>query len=67
MRRQIARAAEHFFVVSGIGAFATLLFTLKFAWSMSSMYTGAAVTGALSLLAVASACIFKLANRGSDH
>ena len=66
MRRQIARAAEQLTIASAVGSFATLLCTLRFAWSVSSMYAGAVVTGVLALLAVVGACVGRLAKHASE-
>lgn len=66
MRRQIARAAEQLTIVSAVGAFATLMLTLRFAWSASSTYVGAVVTGALWLLAVVGACVGGVAKQASE-
>lgn len=40
MRNRVARAGERIVVVCGTGAFAALLFALKFAWSTTSLYVG---------------------------
>ena len=66
MRRQIARAAEQLTIASAVGSFATLLCALKFAWSGSSMYAGAVVTGVLALLAIVGACVGKVAKQASE-
>jgi len=66
MRRQIARAAEKLTIASAVGAFAMLLFTLRFAWSISSMHAGAVMTGVLALLAVVGASVGRVAKQASE-
>lgn len=66
MRRQIARAAEKSTIASAVGAIATLLFTLRFAWSVSSMYAGAVVTAVLGLLTIVGACVGTVAKQASE-
>ena len=66
MGRQIARVAEQLTIASAVAAFAMLLFTLRFAWSISSMYAGAVVTGVLGLLAVVGACVGRAVKQASE-
>lgn len=67
MRRQIARAAERLTIASAVAAFATLLFTLRFTWSTSSMYAGFVVTGVLGLLAVFGALVSRATKQASER
>jgi len=65
MKSQVATVGERIVVACSIGAFATLLFTLKFAWSAFAMYVGFAVSGLLGALAVIGIFVVKLASRSS--
>lgn len=67
MRNRVARAGERIVVVCGTGAFAALLFALKFAWSTTSLYVGVVASCLLGVLTVVGVFVVKVAKRRSDQ
>lgn len=67
MKNRLASAGECFIAVCGAGAFAALLFTMKFAWSTTSLCVGAVASCLLGVLTVVGFFVVKVAKRSSNQ